>query len=337
MRTLVVRGCIPRLILAATLLPCAALADQLIMNNGDVITGDISGIADGKVNIKPAYTDEFAVDLAEVASIEADQAFRIETEDGKEVEAEFAGAADGQQKLVVDQKPMTLPMAQVKFAAEPPPYYERVSHVDVNATWRGGNTDSKNNLFFADTRLRLGQHRHIADLTVARDEVDGVSTKEQDLLRYEYNWLLDGPWYVGGNASYERDPIKELDHRYTVGALVGRDIFNEDNRFLTFSFGLGYSEEELGGVSDSGLVGMWKLIYEQKLYDGNLAFFHNDNLNYQFYGDNNAIFKSNTGFRFDILENVYTTVSLRYDYETEPAPGTKSYDTTLAVGVGAEF
>jgi hypothetical protein len=82
---------------------------------------------------------------------------------------------------------------------------------------------------------------------------------------------------------------------------------------------------------------MWKLIYEHKLRDGDLAFFHNHNLNYQFYGNNNAIFKTNTGFRFDILENIYTSVSLRYDYETEPAPGAKSYDTTLAIGVGAEF
>jgi len=337
MPTSIVRGWIPRLILALTLLPCAAAADQLVMNNGDVITGDISGISDGKVNIKPAYTDEFAVDLAEVASIEADQTFEVELEDGKEVTAQFAGASDGQQSLIVDQRPMTVPMAQVKFAKEPPPYYERTSHVDLNSTWRGGNTDSNNSLIYADTRLRFGVHRHIADLTIARDETDGVSTKEQDLLRYEYNWLLDGPWYVGANASYERDPIKELDHRYTVGALVGRDIFNDDNRFLTFSFGLGYSEEQLGGISDSGLVGMWKLIYEQNLYDSRLSFFHNDSLNYQFYGNNNAIFKTNTGFRFDILENIYTSVSLRYDYETEPAPGAKSYDTTLAIGVGAEF
>ena len=54
-------------------------------------------------------------------------------------------------------------------------------------------------------------------------------------------------------------------------------------------------------------------------------------------GDDNTLFKSNTGFRYDILGSLYTSVSLRYDYETEPAPGAKSYDATLAVGLGAEF
>ena len=325
------------LVLCALLFPGLAAADRLIMKNGDVISGDVSTIADDKVTIKPPYTDAFAVNKADVASIEADNVYDIVLEDGREVQAEFAGAADGQQSLIVEQQPMTVEMAQIKMAEPPPPYYERVSHVDLNMTMSNGNSDTKNNLLFADTRLRLGVNRHLADITIARDETEGVSTKEQDLLRYEYNRLLDGPWYLGATGSYERDPIKELDHRYTVGALAGRDIFDDGHKFLTISLGAGYSEEQLAGISDSGAVGLWKLIYEQKLREGDIAFFHNHNLNYQFYGDNNAIFKSNTGFRYDILANVYTSVSLRYDYETEPAPGARNYDTTLAIGVGAQF
>lgn len=330
---------IPAVCMALAVLgfPGLAAADRLVMKNGDVITGDVSTIDDDKVTIKPAYADEFAVNKSDVASIEADNVYEVVLEDGREVEAQFAGAADGQQSLIVEQQPMMVEVAQIKMAEPPEPYYERTSRVDLNMTWNGGNTDSRNNLLFADTRLRLGVHRHLADLTIARDEIDGVSTKEQDLFRYEYNWLLDGPWYLGATGSYERDPIKDLDHRYTVGALIGRDIFNEGNKLLSVSLGAGYSDEKLGGVSDSGLVGLWKLNYEQKLRDDALTFFHNHTLNYQFYGNDNAIFKSNTGVRFDLIGTLYTSFSVRYDYETEPAPDTKHYDTTVAFGVGSEF
>lgn len=324
-------------LLAAALVPAAGLADQLVMKNGDIITGDISAIAGDKVTIKPTYSDEIAVNMADVASIEDDGVYAVVLEDGREVQAQFAGAADGQQALIVEDKPVSAAVSGITVLPPPPPYYQRVSHVDLNMTLRDGNTDSRNALLFADTRMRLGVHRHIADLTFAREEVDGVDTKKQDLLRYEYNWLLDGPWYLGARASYERDPIKELDHRYTAGLLVGRDIFNDDVKLLTASLGAGYADEELGGVSDSGAVGLWKLVYEHKLRQGALAFFHNHSIDYHFYGDNNAIFKSNTGFRWDVIGSVYTSVSLRYDYETEPAPGSESYDTTLAVGIGAEF
>ncbi len=68
-----------------------------------------------------------------------------------------------------------------------------------------------------------------------------------------------------------------------------------------------------------------------------MAFFHNHNINYQFYGENNLIFKSNTGFRFDIINDIYTNISLRYDYETEPAAGAENDDTTFVFGVGAKF
>jgi hypothetical protein len=228
-------------------------------------------------------------------------------------------------------------VADLAMAALPQPYYDRVSHVDFNMTWNDGNTNNKSNLFFADTRLRLGEHRHLAELTIARDETNNVSTKKQDLFRYSYNWLFNEPWYMGATASYERDPIKDLSYRYTGGLLIGRDIFKDSRKFLTFSVGMGYTEQKLGGVKDGGANALWNLVYEQKLRDGSLTFFHNENFSYQFFGDNDLILKTNTGFRFDILANLYASVAFRWDYESEPAPGTKDYDTTLAVGIGAEF
>ena len=326
------------LLLAAIYLPNLALADQLVMKNGDVITGDLGKVENNKVFIKPAYAGEFSVDLSEVVSIEAEKVYEVELEGGQEVNAKFAGVTgDGQQTLIVDDAEMNVGLAQLSMAALPQPYYERVSRVDFNMTWNDGNTNNKSNLLFADTRLRMGDHRHLAELTIARDETNDVTTKKQDLARYSYNWLFRTPWYLGATGSYERDPIKDLSYRYMVGALIGRDLFKDSQKFLTFSVGMGYSEQKLAGDTDGGATALWNLIYEHKFRDGRLAFFHNENINYQFYGDNDLIVKTNTGFRFDILANLYASIAFRWDYETEPAPGTKDYDTTLAVGIGAKF
>ena len=54
-------------------LPVSGFAqDRIVMNNGDVITGDVSAVSGDKVTIKPAYSGEFSVDLAEVASLNLD-------------------------------------------------------------------------------------------------------------------------------------------------------------------------------------------------------------------------------------------------------------------------
>jgi hypothetical protein len=332
------RPAFTRLLLAALILPSFAFADQLVMKNGDVITGDVKKVEDNKVFVKPAYASEFSVNLEEVVSIVAEKVYEVELEDGSEVNAQFAGANEkGEQTLIVDDAEINVGVADLAMAALPRPYYDRVSHADFNATWNDGNTNNQSILFFADTRLRLGEHRHLAELTIARDESNDVTTKKQDLFRYSYNWLFNEPWYMGATASYERDPIKDLSYRYTGGLLIGRDLFRDSRKFLTFSVGMGYTEQKLGGDKDGGANALWNLVYEQKLRDGSLTFFHNENFSYQFFGDNDLILKTNTGFRFDILENLYANVAFRWDYESEPAPGTKDYDTTLAVGVGAEF
>ena len=318
--------------------PVSVFAGQLVMKNGDVITGAISKISDGDVYIEPAYADEFAVSLSDVASIENDKVLEVELKDGTEVAGQFAGAAaDGRQVLVVEGSPMQVGLADLEEAEEPAEWYDRVSHVDVNTTINSGNTDSRNSLIFADTRLKLGDHRHIGELTVRRDETDGVATKKQDLFRYEYNWMFNEPWYTGLTATYERDPIRDLDHRYSVAAIIGRDLIDDANRFLTFSVGAGYSEEKIAGVAESGAVAIWRLIYEHDFLHGDLSFFHNDTITYQLYDVNNTILKTNTGFRYDIIDDVYASLSLRYDYETDPSAGAENDDTTLVIGVGAEF
>lgn len=333
----VLKNTILCLLLSLFLMPRAGFADQLIMKNGDVITGDITRISDGEVLIKPGYSGKFAVGIADVLSIEADKEFAVELADGSEFNAQFAGARDGEQVLIVDGSLMTIGITDVAEAEEPEEFYHRVSHLDVNATFNGGNTDSQSTLIVADTRLKFGDHRHLAELTFRRDQTDGISTKKQDLFSYQYNWLVNDPWYVGATTTYERDPIRDLSHRYTLGVLAGRDLLDDSKRFLTISIGAGYSDQQIGDGSDSGSVGLWNLIYEHDFRGGDISFFHKNNLTYQFYAENNAIFKTNTGFQFDIVSDIYAKISLRYDYETQPAAGASKDDTTLAIGVGAEF
>ena len=95
-------------VIGFTLLPGVALADQLLMKNGDIITGDIIKIDDDKVYIDTSYADEYAVDLAEVNSIQAENLFEVVTVDGRKIDAHFAGETDGEQTLIVEEQPMNI-------------------------------------------------------------------------------------------------------------------------------------------------------------------------------------------------------------------------------------
>ncbi len=332
-----------RVALAAALLSLFALPalaqDRLTMNNGDVITGKVTGMTDTTVTIEPSYASgPVEITLDEVTSVDMSEGDLLVTlDDGTELPGRVATDSTGRQVVVSpegDSRAVTL--EEIASMAPPTPWFEWALKADFNATMNQGNTDSQNTLLFIDGGARWGDHRHHADLTFRREETDDIRTKEQDLFNYSYNWMFNDPWYTGASFSYERDPIRDLDYRYTAGVLFGRDIFNDDVKFLTFSIGAGYSEEEIGGVKDSGMVGLWDLRYTHVLTDG-VDFFHNHGITQQFYGMDNLIFKSNTGVRLDLWQDLYATVSLRYDYETEPAPGSSKDDSTLAVGLGYTF
>jgi putative salt-induced outer membrane protein YdiY len=325
------------LVIGSFLLPCNSIAEQVVMKNGDVISGQVKKIEDGELFIDPDYADEFALDMAAVESIRSETLYEIGMADGSEIFAKFIGGADGRQTFAADDDELDVGMTELLEASEPELWYDRVSHIDVNMVWNGGNTNSRNNLLFFDTNLKTGAHRQLFELTVRRDKTEGISTKEQDLFRYGYNWIFNEPWYLGVTAGYERDPIRELDYRHVLGALFGRDIFNDRRRIFTVSVGAGYTSEEIGGEKDSGPSALWHLRYEHEMRDGDIEFYHNQTLMFQSYGDHNTILKTNTGFRFDLLKDIYANVSLRYDYETDPALGAENKDSTLVFGVGAEF
>lgn len=314
----------------------AVAADRVVMKNGDVITGDISLIDGSDVYIEPSYADEFAISLDEVVSVELDESLQVELADESVQDATLEVNADGEQVIVVDGVEKPVALSDISEAKVPDPYFEWSALVDFNASYNSGNTDSQNTLLYAQGHVRIGDHGQDADLTFRDEETDGVKTQDQTLFNYAYSWYFNEPWFVGATATYERDPVRELDYRYTVGAVVGRDLIDNETTWLTFSVGGGYSDEEIGGVKTSGSVGLFSMRYNQEFSDW-MTFYLNNNTTQQFFGNDNLIIKTVTGVRFDLIGSLYANIGLRYDYETEPAPGSSKDDSTLQVGLGYSF
>ncbi|MEM1114323.1 MAG: DUF481 domain-containing protein [Pseudomonadota bacterium] len=318
--------------------PFSAMAqDRVIMQNGDIISGNISLVTDEEILIEPSYTDEFSIDVAEVATVDIAEPFEIELNDKTELDARLTVDSVGQQVLLTaDGESRPIALNELAEAAEPEPYFDWSLKTDLNGTYNSGNTDSESTLIFADGSVKWGDHRHRADFTLRNESLDDETTQDQTLINYDYSWLFAKPWFVGAGLTYERDPIRDLDYRYTGGLVFGRDVFDDASKYLGISLGAGYQEEKLGEESMGGSVGLWNLRYEHALLDW-MDFFHTQAFTWQFYGNDNAIYKTNTGLSFDLISDLYFTASYRYDYETEPAEGRSQDDSTLAFGVGYSF
>jgi putative salt-induced outer membrane protein YdiY len=330
--------------LLCPLMAQAKAVDVIVMKNGDRITGEISRIWDEEVTIEPEYSDEFNVDVPAVAYIESEREFEIDLADGRELVVTFPGAdAEGNQIIKTGSGTEILPLSNMLELDEPEDYYDWESFVDLSGDLKKGNTDSRNTKLRADTTLKLGDHRHIGEITLFREEATdittlaSVTTKDQTLVNYNYNWLFNDPWFFSALTTFERDPIIQLHSRVTASAGIGLDIWNTADRSLNVQLGVGVRDEEIGDESETSSVATWVLRYSQDFFSDDLTLFHNQSIIPTISGRTNTSYRTSTGLRYEITDLLYANISLDYDYETEPVDEAKNEDLVLLFGLGLEF
>ena len=315
-----------------------ASADLLVLKNGDRITGKIKRIWDNEISIEPAYSDEFKVEINAVEHIDSDRNFDIYLMGGKSMLAQFSGAdAEGKQIIKSVDEEIVIRLEQLFELDEPEKEFDWETNIDFATTIDRGNTDSLDSKLRADTEVTFPDHRHIGEFTFIREEQDGVTTKEQDLYRYGYDWLFSEPWFLATQLTYERDPIIDLDSRIIGSVGFGLDIWRTPRRGLRVQLAAGLQTEKVDNESEDSSVATWTLRYRDKLLGDDLELFHNQTITHNLSGRDNTSYKTSTGFRFEITDLLYANVSLDYDVETEPADLADKEDTTLVIGIGAEF
>ena len=332
-----------KLVVAMLLASQLANADVLFLRNGDQITGDIKRIWDSEISIEPEYSDEFQVDVSAVDHIDSNRDFEIELDDGTKMVARLAGSdSDGNQIVKTADKSVSVPLARLFELDEPEDDFDWESNVEFSAALNTGNTESSNAKLRVDTTVKFPDHRHIGEITFFREELGDETgetrrTKDQELFKYNYNWLFRDPWFFSTQLSLERDPIIELDHRVILSVGIGRDIWNTPRKELSVQLGAGTQTEEIGPATTESSVATWSLRYRQDFFSDDLELYHNDTITYNVSGRSNTSYKTTTGLRYEITDLLYANLSVDLDYETDPVETAENEDIALLVGVGVDF
>ncbi len=234
-----------RLFFCLILLPGAAIADQLLMKNGDIITGTVTRIADDKVYIDPSYADEYAVDLAEVISIEAEKIYEVELADGRKLEAQFAGATDGEQTLNVDGTAMSIGMLELAAATEPgqelvvDPWDGSGELGFVNTT---GNTETVA-MNFKLNFVRTGKRwRHRFSGTALNTSEDGIEDNERYTAEVQSDRKLGEKSWLFGAFRWDSDKFGSYDPQMSLTAGYGYQLMKSERHELKGEIGAGYRE-----------------------------------------------------------------------------------------------
>ena len=314
-----------------------SFADVVFLENGDRISGTIREIWGDILIIEPEYSDPIELDRDIVVGIESDRELAIELDGSKETPYLMSRSLkEGRVVLDAEDTKFDVALDSIKRAEEIKDFDWDIKF-DLGSTFSRGNTDSQTTNLQWDGNLIIKDHRIKSDLFISREEVAGEKTKAKDRVNLGYNYFFIDQWFLAVNLAAERDPISLLNSRYSLSPAIGYDFLDDPNRFLHVQLGAGYSSERSNNLTSTSTTIDWKLNFYWELLNGDLQFFHDQNLLKNLEGRKNLVFYSQTGFRYEINEDIYLNFQANYDYDSQPAGNAKEEDLTFIIGAGVNL
>jgi len=283
-------------------------ADQVILTNGDVITGTIIKKDGDKLTIKSEFLGEVAMPWTAVKTIKSDSEVFVQLPAGEIVKGKIATAGD-QLQVATSAGTRAAPLAQITAVRDAGEQrtYERLLRPRLIDLWYGsfdiglalarGNARTDT---FATT-LRAARETRADSLFLYFNQIrgsariDNVSSSTARAVRggWKYNRNLTPRIFLTAFNDNEHDRFQNLDLRFVVGGGAGYKAVKTERLTLDVDAGANYNRESFG----NGLI--------RKFAELNFG----DNLGYKVTGST-SITQS-----FRMFNNLTTTGEYRLNFD----------------------
>ena len=339
-------------IILAVFLCQFTLADQIVMKNGDRLTGTIIK-SDGKeLVIKTEFAGEVTVQWSAIQEMDAAEPLHVESKEGtvhgtvKSEDGKLDVQTTDKGQVSVAKDSVLLIRNQSEQAA-----YEQTLHPNFFHAWTGGanvafaltrgNSETKNlALAFTADRKTLHDHLGLYENSVYATNDDPAASPHvtansaQGGARYDHN--LSSRIFGFAAADFQTDALQLLDLRSVFSGGLGFHAIKHEHTTLDLLAGGNYTREKydtfsrnvaaltIGEELDTKLGAATELT--QKLY---------------FYPDLNETGEYRATFNFGTVTKISKWLGWQNAfgdiYVTNPPPGTRQNDILLTTGLNFSF
>jgi putative salt-induced outer membrane protein YdiY len=339
------------LLIIGILLP-AARADQVVLKNGDRVTGSIIKKDDKNLTIK---TDPFGMIAApwdQVVSIIAEKPLNIALKDGRTLQGTFT-STDGKVEVTTSQTKINIALADLSTLrnADEQRAYERLLHPGWGELWTGNGTvgfagtagNSQTLTFTTGLNASRATKRDKTSLYFsaikASSLVNGVNSDSAEAVRggIVYNHNVGPRLFLSAFNDYEYDRFQNLDLRFVIGGGFGYQAMKSDRSKLDVVAGSAYNHSSYSTpLTQESAEFYWGEAYSLKLSSATTL-----TQNYRMFnnlketGDYRISF--DLGLSMKIAKWLTWNVSMSDRYLNNPAPGRKTNDFLYTTGIGIIF
>jgi hypothetical protein len=333
------------------------MADQVVLKNGDRITGSIVKSDEKTLVLKTAYAGEVTIERAQIESLKADEALHVQLKD-KTVVGPVTPAPEGKVEVKVAQgAPVTAPLTEVlafRAPAEQKAWereQERLTHPRLSDFWSGfigfslagasGNAQTKSIATTASATRLAGKNKmqlYFNQVYASQSNVEPFgATASRISGGYRIDRDMNKKLFVFGTTDFDYDKFQDLDLRSVLGGGLGYHVWSHADGYFNVNGGAVYNREEFatGLVRNSTevLIGEEygrKVFGKMKLYE-KATFYPNMSETGEFR------FTFDGGATIPVFKFLEWNIGISDRYMSNPIAGKKTNDFLYTTGIRLSF
>ncbi len=321
-----------------------AKADELIMKNGDRLTGKVGRKTDGLLEFRTPYAGTIKVKWDRIASIRTDEAVTLMLKDETVVEGLMTMDGDGTIVLSAEREDRVQEIDPETIAfVNPEPWrtgtgVKFTGRLNLAFERERGNTDTDELDIDGEATLRRKQDRFKAFGEFEQDKSNNSRTAKNWLATGKYDYFTDTKRYYSFNLFFENDDFADLDLRASLGPALGYQFFESKGLNLAIEGGINYVSEDFKTDDDNQYAAArWMVNYDQFFFNELFQLYHLNIGLWSLEASDDYVIKSRTGIRVPLLAGFVASAELKADWDNAAAANTDELDTTFLLKLGYEW
>jgi putative salt-induced outer membrane protein YdiY len=324
-------------LLFTVIVPVSAAADEVLMKNGDLLTGTVVRARGGMLTLKTEYAKSVQVNMSGIRTVSTDGPVEVHLSDGQVLKGKLEEAEEGRSYMAGDEGRERTSFSWGMVKAINPDKRKWKGNFSVGASANRGNTEDLSASVALNATRRTEYVRfNIRFLFNYAEEEEKVTTRNF-FGSMKYDYFIKERVYAFLVLEFNKDEFKDLNLRTAVGPGLGYQIWDEEDLALQVEAGVSYFNEDLDeGKDDDWLTGRfaadgrWEVLDAVVLSDYFVAYLNlSDIKDTQIRNEASAIDSFSPSWALKL------TYILEYD--NEPSPDVKKTDHTWVVAIQYAF
>ncbi len=323
------------------------LGDEILLKNGDRLTGKIDHLVGGKLHFKSDMAGDVTVNLSDIQTLSSEEAIEVKLKDGTSLNQKVMSDQPGRFSVKGTEtlKAQEFAVADIVSINPPPePQPKWAGSISAGYTSTHGNTTTETISASGSMAKRTEKDRTQLSADYAKGKQEDRDTGEDETIedwwraKGKYDYFVSEKFYAYADGRYEKDAVADLDRRVIVGGGGGYQWIESPDMNFSTEVGLASLYEKFDNQTDSNseISAQAGYNFDKKLTK-KTSLTH-DLTYYPALDKFSDYFLTSTlGIRTDFSSSFFATFKTIFNYDETPAIGAHKTDVKYFLGLGYSF